>query len=542
MNNFRLIPQVFYNSIVNTNFVFTTCILFILGIGLKGQPANNDIISNASITAPKDFLFNQSLYSDDLVSLKGLPSSSPKVKQLIDEISKDLRSKGFTFSRVTSTYSPKDRTLIFKILVGKNGDVFITGNNWFSNNSVMESLSWKSGEFFNYSTFQASASKFNSNRFVEVDSKLKPRRSKSGEIIVDADFDVEDSLPIVFTANLANDGNAKSSGWRSTLGLEWWEPFPSADKISFNWLTDPESTSTLNSFTAQYLGSYSDDWNWALFSGYSESEYNDVLSPVSFDIVGEGFFAGFLVSHTLSKTNSSSISANFGLTYLDLENSFSFMSTPDAANKSELSFVVPRIGVQGVINKKEGIKGRTFWSLSVLSDAGSADNADLKTQRPGASSGFYAGQLSLTTLHTIAKSKQLIDLYLNFESQLASDPLPSSLQKSIGGINSVRGYDEREVFGDHGFHLNTEFRFGTFSTAGIGSIQPFTFYDVGHVSSEESLSGVKDSTSLHSAGGGVRCSFKSSLNFSLQLGIPLKASADTKQHDPRLHFNLDFRF
>ena len=539
MNNFRLVPQVFYNLIVNTNFVFTTCLLFILGIGLKGQSANNKIISNASILVPQDFLFNQSLYSDDLVSLNGLPSSSPKVKQLTDKILNDLRSKGFTFSRITSKYVPKDKTLVFEVLVGKNGDAWVTGNNWFSNNSVLKSLSWKPGGFFNYSSFQASATKYNSNRFIEVDSKLRPRRSKSGEIIVDADFDVDDSMPVVFTANLANDGSAQSSGWRSTLGLEWWEPFPTADKISFNWLTDPESTSTLNSFTANYSGSYSDNWNWAVFSGYSESEYNNVLSTGNFDILGEGLFAGFLVSRTLSKANFGSVSANIGLTYLDLENTFAFGNS--AANVSEISFLVPRIGLQGVIDYQDVIPGRTFWSLSLLSDAGSL-NDPISFQTSNDSSEFYIGQLSLTTLQSIAKSRQVIDLYLNFQSQLASDALPSSLKKSIGGIDSVRGYDERVIMGDHGFHLNSEFRFGAFSMADIGNIQPFIFYDVGHVSSEPSTSGGKFATTLDSAGGGFRCSFKPSLDFSLHLATPLKDYADNKKHDPRLHFNLDFRF
>lgn len=542
MNNFRLIPQSLVKLLVTSRSVFTCCIVFILCTALNGQVSSDNVISTASISAPQDFFFNKVIYNDELNALRGLSADSVKVSQLSEKISKNLRDNGFTFNRVNPVYTPTNKSIKFEILVGKNGEAIISGNNWLSDNSVLDSLSWQSGEFFNYSIFQKSASSFNSNRFVEVDTRLKPRRSKSGEIVVDANFDVEDSLPLVFKGKLANDGNAKSSGWRSTLGLEWWEPFPSADKISFSWLTDPESTSTLNSFTGQYMGSYSDDWNWALFLGYSESEYNNVLSPVSFDIVGEGFFVGFSLSHTLLETKYGPISANVGLTYLDLQNSFSFMSSPSSDNKSELSFVVPRIGIQGVLDNQDVIPGRSFWSLSVLSDAGSSDNAELKTQRPGASSGFFAGQLNLTTIQSIAKSRQLIDLYLNFESQIASDPLPSSLQKSLGGISTVRGYDEREVFGDHGFHLNTELRFGTYYTGGLGSIRPFMFSDFGYVSSEESLSGAKDSTSLNSAGAGVRCTFKPSIELSLQLGIPLKDSADTKKQDPRLHFNLDFRF
>ena len=543
MNKFSFILRCVNWLFVKSSLILLTLSLNFVQLDSKifAQANGNQIIKRINFSVPDEFSKIKNNYSVELNSLKGLSPTSARVNQVCDKISNDLRNKGFTFNRVITKFST-DGQLDIQLLVGKNGDAFVTGNNWLSQDSLLDSLSWKSGEYFNYSKFQLSASNLNSNRFVNVDTKLKPRRNRSGEVIVDADFDVEDSLPISLTANLANDGNAKSSGWRSTLGLEWIDPFPHSDKISFNWLTDPDNTSALNSFNAQYMGSYGDDWNWAMFTGYSESEYNNVLSPVSFDILGEGFFAGLMVSNKVAELNSGPISINFGLTYLDLENSFSFISNPNPDDKSELSFLVPKIGVQGVLNNPDIVPGRSFWSLSVLSDAGSADDAELKTQRPGASSGFFAGQLAFTTLQALSRSKQKIDLYLNMASQLSNDPLPSSLQKSIGGVHSVRGYDEREAFGDHGFHLNSELRFGAFSIGKAGRIEPFTFYDVGYVSSEESLSGVKDSTSMQSVGAGFRCAFKPTLGMDFHLGVPLKESADTKKSDARLHFNLDFRF
>ncbi len=542
MNKLRLIPLRLPLILVKYKFVFLFCLIFVFHQEAEAQTASGQIIKEAKISVPNDLPFKGTAYSKDLANLKGLSTSSPRVKQVADKISSDLRKKGFTFSRIIPSFSSSNGILNLKVLVGKNGDAFVTGNDWLSGDTILDSLSWDSGNYFNYSVFQSSASKLNSNRFINVDSKLKPRRSNTGEIIVDADFKVEDSLPVVTTVNLANDGNAKSSGWRSTLGLEWWEPFHKSDKLSFNWMTDPQSTSTLNSFSAQYLTTYSDTWSIMMFTGYSESEYKNVLSPVSFDILGEGLFAGAMVSNQFADLDSGSVSWNLGLTYLDLENSFSFTSAPASDDVNQISFFVVRAGLQGIIDNQNVFPGKSFWSLSALTDARSASDADLKTQRPGASSGFFAGQFAFTTLQPISKRRQQIDLYLNFASQFASDALPSSLQKAIGGINSVRGYDEREVFGDHGFHLNSELRFGAFPVGSVGRIEPFTFFDVGYVSSEESLSGVKDSASMQSAGAGFRCIFKPSLELDFHLGVPFKESVDTKKSDAHLHFNLDFRF
>ena len=542
MNKSRLIPLRLPHFLVKYKFAFLFCLIFFFEHKVVAQAAGAQIISEAKISIPTDIPIKGTAYAKELASLKGLPTSSPRVQRVADKISSDLRKKGFTFSRIIPSFSSSNGILSLKVLIGKNGDAFVSGNDWLSSDTILNSLSWDSGNYFNYSVFQSSASKLNSNRFVNVDSKLKPRRSNTGEIIVDGDFKVEDSLPLVTTVNLANDGNSKSSGWRSTLGLEWWEPFYKSDKISFNWMTDPQSTSTLNSFSAQYLTNFSDTWTVMMFTGYSESEYNNVLSPVSFDIVGEGLFAGVMVSNQFADLDSGPISWNLGLTYLDLENSFSFTSAPASDDVNQLSFVVLRAGLQGVLSNQDIFPGKSFWSLSALTDARSSSDADLKTQRPGASSGFIAGQFAFTTLQSISQRRQQIDLYLNFASQFASDALPSSLQKAIGGVNSVRGYDEREAFGDHGFHLNSELRFGAFPVGEKGRIEPFTFYDVGYVSSEESLSGVKDSASMQSAGAGFRCIFKPSLELDFHLGVPFKESVDTKKSDAHLHFNLDFRF
>jgi hemolysin activation/secretion protein len=542
MNKLRLIPHRFSHFLVKFKFVFLCCLIFAFHQESNAQQTGGKIIAQANIAVPNDLSFKGTAYADDLTSLKGLSTSSPRIKQVADKISSDLRNKGFTFNRVVPTFSSANGLLTLKILVGRNGDAFVTGNDWLSGDNILKYLAWDSGNYFNYSAFQSSASNLNSNRFVNVDSKLKPRRSNTGEIFVDADFKVEDSIPLVTTVNFANDGNAKSSGWRSTLGLEWWEPFYKSDKISFSWMTDPQSTSTLNSFSAQYLTNYSDTWTVMMFTGYSESEYNDVLSPISFDISGEGLFAGVMVSNQFADLDSGPVSWNLGLTYLDLENSFSFTSAPASDDVNQLSFVVLRAGLQGVLNNQDMFPGKSFWSLSALTDARSSSDADLKTQRPGASSGFIAGQFAFTTLQNISDRRQQIDLYLNFASQFASDALPSSLQKAIGGVNSVRGYDEREAFGDHGFHLNSELRFGAFPVGKKGRIEPFTFFDVGYVSSEESLSGVKDSASMQSAGAGFRCIFKPSLDLDFHLGVPFKESVDTKKSDAHLHFNLDFRF
>jgi hemolysin activation/secretion protein len=467
--------------------------------------------------------------------LVGSPVASPKASAFADKVAAHLRKNGYPFATARATSDPANPgRFTVAVKPGKIGVGNVDGNAWLSSEGVLKSILWTEGEIFNYGKFQSAASALNRNRFVNVDSKLRPRRADNGEIIVDADFRVDDSLPVVYKARVANDGTEESSGWRASAGFDFIEPFTTSDKFSFNWLTDAEN---LNSYSSQYSGTNNDNFSWVAFLGYSDSEYDQLISPVALDISGEGLHAGFLLSHKFAQLESGSVSWNFGLTYLDLTNRVSFGGLP--VSDQSLSFVVPRIGLQGVIDS------RAFWSLTLLTDAGSSDDADLSYQRPGASSGFFATQFTLAALKRLSFARNNVDWYFNLAGQIANDPLPASLQKAIGGVNTVRGYQEREAYGDHGVHLNTELRFGSALGKKIsehGVIHPLFFYDFGYVASEDSLSAQDDTTTMHSLGAGVRCNFKSSVDIGLHLGVPLKDTADSEAKDPRAHFSFDFRF
>ena len=521
-----------------SSIVFGMCALLLSVFAALAQGTN----SKVEITQPEGFNFDTSQYSQALNKLRGLPATDPKVAAFAKQISDDIRKKGYSFAIVLPTTSSAGN-LTLNVLPGRTGQGAVSGNEWLTDKAILNSMSWESGRFFNYSSFQAYAANLNSNRFINVDSKLQPKRSKSQEIVVDGDFKVKDEIPLVYTASVANDGTDKSSGWRASAGVEWWMPVPEVNKATFNWLTDPDDISSLNSYSGMLSGVVEDNWNWILFAGYSESEYNDVIMPGNLDIYGEGTHAGVFVTHPLADYGYDNLTANIGFTYLDLANS---ISTNNAtASLSKLDLFVPRIGIQGVIKDHQDIPGRSVWSLSLFTDLGSSDDKELDQQRSGSSSGFFALQGSISSMQELPGLPDDYGLFLNASAQLAADALPISLQKSIGGADSVRGYDEREAFGDHGFHLNSELRMGSYSFQGLtpeDSIQPYLFYDIGFVKSKISVSGSSNSTDMHSIGAGFKCQIKPAFTVGFDVGIPLVKTPDTDRNSGRVHFDLDFRF
>jgi len=480
--------------------------------------------------------------------LVGRATNSAAPERFARKVAEYLRGNGYLFANVTVKPDPNDASnLSIIVLPGKTGVGNVDGNAWVSEAGVLGALGWDEGETFHYARYHAAATALNRHRFITVDTKLRPRRTDDGGIVVDADFGVNDGPPVVVTGGVANDGVRISSGWRSNLGIEWWEPFREGDRLSLTWTTDPGDVSQLNGYSVQYAGEPGSTINWALFGGYTESEYDDVITAVDIDVMGEGLHLGFAGSRRLAEFSGNSLDLSFALTYLRVSNETSFYG--QNYGDEDLSLLLPRLALEASLPQLFGLSGQTYLSLGVLTDAGTTDDADLANQRANASSGFAASNLRLTTFQPFGFGPEGMGLFLNMEGQATDDVLPVSLQKSIGGVRTVRGYREREVFGDQGLHLNAEVRFPSIKATlpggevgKGGSVQPLFFYDYGYVKSKSSLAGSDDDMSLSSFGVGLTGSWAGGFNSKLYLGVPLETAPHTKQHDARVHFELNFRY
>jgi len=131
-------------------------------------------------------------------------------------------------------------------------------------------------------------------------------------------------------------------------------------------------------------------------------------------------------------------------------------------------------------------------------------------------------------LGRMTKLPRDFSLVTQFTGQLASAPLISSEQLAIGGYGTVRGYDERVLFGDQGFVFNLEFRTPPISPASHLSahlpsdeLQFLAFWDIGLVNSLEPLPGDPASSYLTSLGFGVRYRIGTNLSVRCDVGFPL---------------------
>lgn len=130
-------------------------------------------------------------------------------------------------------------------------------------------------------------------------------------------------------------------------------------------------------------------------------------------------------------------------------------------------------------------------------------------------------------------------------SQLTSDALVPGEQFGLGGVNSVRGYLEREIAGDRGVQASVELATPELldEPAGAGSLRPFAFVDAGRISNVDALPclGSRTSCTLASWGAGLRWDMRR-LAVRLALAHAAKDAQTTRAGDARAHFSIAYTF
>ncbi|MCB1960658.1 MAG: ShlB/FhaC/HecB family hemolysin secretion/activation protein [Rhodocyclaceae bacterium] len=136
----------------------------------------------------------------------------------------------------------------------------------------------------------------------------------------------------------------------------------------------------------------------------------------------------------------------------------------------------------------------------------------------------------------IARPNQDVEIASQCSAQRAEVSLIGAEQLSLGGMASVRGFEESALSGDTGYLIRTEARFLTAFVQ--RQFTPVPFIHLDHGSSW--LSGRARHT-LSSLGVGIR-GIGNGLTWETVLAAPLRHSPDIDRHAWRLHATLSYEF
>jgi hemolysin activation/secretion protein len=133
-------------------------------------------------------------------------------------------------------------------------------------------------------------------------------------------------------------------------------------------------------------------------------------------------------------------------------------------------------------------------------------------------------------------------LVLRANGQLATEPLIPTEEYAAGGVGTVRGYLQSEIFGDNAQLYSAElwarrFSLDIYPDVSLG-LRPSAFYDYACMYNKNPGEGEAPRTCIYSLGVGLRLAFTRWMWGDLYLADPLVTTENTTAGDVRLHFRL----
>jgi hemolysin activation/secretion protein len=417
---------------------------------------------------------------------------------------------------------------VLKVVEGRVGRLRVTGAEYNLPSRIKEqTASVQEGEVPHFPSLQEDLTRVGQMADMSVTPLLRPGRDPG---TMEVELKVKDQLPFHAWAQLSNEQSPDTSARRLDVGARYDNLFQAQHSLSLRLITTPLNQDEVRVYTANYgLPTGVRDDKVSFYVLRSES---NIQSNIGTGVVGKGTTLGMRWTRNLDATAPFFHSINTGFDYKRLgEDSETSGSRPIRYLPFALQYIAMLPDASGGWQLATGVttnfSGMTDRKVA-CSNSETIDQFDCR--RSGASSSFALWN------GTLKRRQKLGDWEAvgRFDWQVASEPLLSSDQFSIGGADSVRGYYQSEQSGDDG--ERTTFELYTPPMVLHGATTKFlVFYDNGIVHEQQALSGETADMRLASYGLGLRSQFGKNLSGSLDAAHTLLPGSRTKDGAYRLH-------
>lgn len=368
------------------------------------------------------------------------------------------------------------------------GRVRLRGARYFSPNVIAAALpSAAEGTVPQFADVGAELAAVNAAPGLVVTPALKPGRTPG---TLDIDLDVQDRSPLVTSIDLNNQRALNTTPWRLGLGLRHTNLWERRHTLGLGLMFTPADPSQVKVFTASYampLGGSQDP----VLSAYAIK--SDSATPTAIGnttVLGGQTVVGLRMITPLRGHNDLFHTWSVGLDYKSL----------DQQDFPRLVYLPASVGYS-VLRSTRGMLSQLETSL-VLSARGLVNDESAFAARR------YQGSASFAVWRWDASHEQPIgsawSLRGRFAGQFAQQALVPAEQFAAGGANSVRGYLESSVFGDHGLLGGIELRARPAELASSLTAQWIAFYDIARTTIADPLPEQRTAYTLAGTGAGLR--------------------------------------
>jgi len=429
--------------------------------------------------------------------------------------------------------------VLLQVIEGQVGGLYVTGSRYHSQGYIRSTVSGlQPGTVPDFNQVQQQLALVNRSEDRRVTPVLKPGRLPG---TVDVELQVNDALPISGSVEANNQHSRDTDPLRVSATLRYDNLFQRDHSLSLTAITAPTAPSQSKVLVANYGIPLDGANSWSASLVWSDS---DVVTLGSNQVISRGTTFSLRRYIAFGRADGSRLlSLGFDLKdskeRSDIDKPVRYM--PFQLGYTDQWALGPDDRLQLNANVAFAVAAllkRDVACPSGLNPEGQADQFACK--RFGASGSFGAFKLDSRWSHSFGPATLVTRLGL----QIASGPLISAEQYSLGGAETVRGYLEGEASGDHGVLGSLELRANGLA-AMFGEpwrdVTPLAFIDVASAFTLQPLPGQVARTPLLGSGVGLRLAARG-LEASLDFARAAKATAATEAGDWRLHARLLARF
>ncbi len=432
------------------------------------------------------------------------------------------------------------------VLEGKLGQVLVAGNKVFSEENIRAGLpSLTIGVTPRLTAIDAEIQLVNENPAKQVQVLLQPGQ-RPGE--VQARIDVSERPLQRWTASVDNTGNERTGEHRFNLGWQHANVAGLDHVLTTQFQTSVEQPKQVAVASVGYrVPLYGHDLALDGFAAYSDVDGGSAATLAGdLQFAGKGRILGFRVSKYLPRLGELDQRLSAGFEHR------AYLNTCELVNfgRANCGAAGESVAVQPVsldYSLQRGGDRPLGGSVTLVHNLRIGGRhtgaASFNAVREGASANYTLVRLSLTAGFLVLDDWQLS---ARASAQASFQPLVPGEQFGIGGVNSVRGYQERELTGDRGSFGSIELTSPNLAKAvgqDEGSLNVLGFGDMGYVENmrETPCNASGTGCLLASVGMGLRWA-TGPLQVRAFLAHALKSAVTTGRHDTRLHFTISLTF
>ena len=422
-----------------------------------------------------------------------------------------------------------------EVLEGKVERLRVTDSHYYSLGVIKERVGeFAEGSVPNFTVAQKQLATVNRGANRQVTPILRPGKSPGK---VEVDLKVQDQLPLHGSVELNDRYSANTTHTRLNGSVRYENLWQLDHSIGLSFQMSPEDTNEVKVVSGTYvIPMLSGDY----FAAYGVVSRSNIAAVGDVSVIGNGNILGARYIHPLPQLEGYYHTLTAGMDYKDFKESIVLLGA-DEDIKTPISYTMFNLGYDGTYQTG---RSQTQVNLGLNFSVRALGNSEREfgLKRSEAKPNFAVLNMDVKHLQKLPKDW---GLQARLGGQLASEPLISAEEFSVGGVDSVRGYTESNSLGDNGAFASLELRtpsFQKYFKDYLKDAYAYGFLDGGYARTLRPLPSQIASAHLLSTGLGMKLKAIKGMFANLDYAHALHDAGDVKNGDDRLHFRLGYEW